>query len=97
MDAIPTDRDIVISYVNLLRRCNIQHLTLMLNNYWAQAAFDLGPLNYSKINFVSDFSVTNLTRLPLGFGRSCKREKFLPATKDAKGEMRKIEMFPNLI
>ena len=46
---MPMDRDIVISYVNLLRRGNIQHLTLVLNQYWAHAAFDLGPINYSKI------------------------------------------------
>ena len=50
MDGISEDRDIIISYVNLHRRANVQHLTLLLNSYWAHAAFDLGPINYSRIN-----------------------------------------------
>ena len=45
MDGPTEDRDIVISYVNLHRRANVQYLTLLLNNYWAHAAFDLGPIN----------------------------------------------------
>ena len=50
MEGISEDRDIIISYVNLHRRANVQHLTLLLNSYWAHAAFDLGPINYSKIS-----------------------------------------------
>ena len=50
MEGISEDRDIVISYVTLHRRANVQHLTLLLNSYWAHAAFDLGPINYSKIS-----------------------------------------------
>ena len=56
---MPMDRDIVISYVNLLRRGNIQHLTLVLNQYWANAAFDLGPINYSKISELNKKIKTN--------------------------------------
>ena len=50
MEGITDDRDIIISYVNLHRRANIQHLSLLLNSYWAHAAFNLGPMNYSKVS-----------------------------------------------
>ena len=49
MEGITDDRDVLLSYVNLHRRANVQHLTLLLNTYWAHAAFDLGPINCFKI------------------------------------------------
>ena len=49
MEGITDDRDIILSYVHFHRRANVQHLTLLLNTYWAHAAFDLGPIDCLKI------------------------------------------------
>ena len=43
------ERQIAIAYIDILRRSNCNNLMLLLNSYWAQSAFQFGPLDYPKI------------------------------------------------
>ncbi len=49
MDVKTADRDVIISYINLLKRENCQKLMLLLNNYWASAAFENVALDCRRI------------------------------------------------
>ena len=49
MDVKTADRDASISYINLLRRENCRKLMLLLNNYWASAAFENVALDCRRI------------------------------------------------
>ena len=44
-----TKRDIAISYINSLRHANCQALILLMNTYWANAAFDNESLDRRKV------------------------------------------------
>ena len=44
-----SDRDIAISYIGLLKRENCQKIMLLLNSYWADAAFENATLDYRKV------------------------------------------------
>ena len=44
-----SDRDIAISYIGLLKRENCRKLMLLLNSYWADAAFENATLDYRKV------------------------------------------------
>ena len=44
------DRDVLISYIGLLKRENCQKLMLLLNNYWASAAFENAALDCRKVS-----------------------------------------------
>ena len=53
MDVKMADRDVIISYINLLKRENCQKLMLLLNNYWASAAFENVALDNRRIGAMS--------------------------------------------
>ena len=43
------DRQIAISYIDILLRSNCNTLMVLLNSYWAHSAFEIGPLDYPRI------------------------------------------------
>ena len=43
------EKQIALSYIDILRRSNCNSLMLLLNSYWAHSAFELGPLDRPKV------------------------------------------------
>ena len=98
MDTKTADRETIISYINLLKRNNCQKLILLLNHYWASAAFEDSDLDCRKIaelnNAIRNHSSTILKICPIQ-PMACEevntKKRSNPYPTDEEAKKKKIE------
>ena len=98
MDTRTADRETIISYINLLKRNNCQKLILLLNHYWASAAFEDSDLDCRKIaelnNAIRNHSSTILKICPIQ-PMACEevntKKRSNPYPTDEEAKKKKIE------